>query len=382
MITYTSFIEIGRQELKNNIRFIREQMKEGVTLSSVVKADAYGHGVSCFVPIAEEAGVRHFSVFSADEAMKVLGVSRSNPTILIMGMIEDSELPWAIENDIEFFIFEPDRLRHAIAAAEKLGKTAKVHIEVETGLNRTGFSKKELAQIIDDLKHPLVEVKGFCTHLGGAESIANYYRIQQQKKKFNQLYKWLVVKGITPEKRHMACSAALIRYPETQFDMVRVGILQYGFWPSTEIFINYSEKRKTPDSPLRRVISWKSKVMSVKEVKTGEFVSYGTTFLSERDMVIASVPVGYTHGYARSLSNTGRVLIGGIRTSIVGLVNMNMLLVDVTDIPEVKKGDEVVLIGIQGENEVTVASFGELSNQLNYELLTRLPYEIPRKVIG
>ncbi|CAG5080658.1 alanine racemase [Parvicella tangerina] len=381
MINYTSFIEISRKALKNNIHFINSQMNEGVTLSAVVKADAYGHGISCFVPIAEEAGVRHFSVFSADEAMKVLGVARSNPTIMIMGMIENSELNWAIQNDIEFFVFEETRVKEALKAAKELGKPAKVHLEVETGLNRTGFTKKELSNIIDDLKHPLIEVKGFCTHLGGAESIANHYRIQKQKKKYSQLYKWLVVKGVTPEKRHMACSAALIRYPETQFDMVRVGILQYGFWPNTETFIHYSAKNKTPDSPLERVISWKTKVMSVKKVKTGEFISYGTSFLADRDMVIAAVPVGYSHGYARSLSNTGRMLIHGVRTAVVGLVNMNMMLIDVTDIPNVKKGDEVVLIGTQGEHEVSVASFGEMSNQLNYELLTRLPYEIPRRVV-
>lgn len=379
---HTSFIEIDRKALEENIKFIRDQLKDGVVLSSVVKADAYGHGISTFVPLAEEMGVNHFSVFSADEALKVLGVSRNKPTIMIMGMIENSELEWAIDNDVEFFIFENDRVDAAISIARKLKKKAKVHIEVETGLNRTGFSKKGIEEIIDSLKSDYLEIKGICTHLAGAESIANYYRIQQQKKKFNQIYKWLVVKGITPERRHVACSAALMRYPETQFEMVRIGILQYGFWPSVETFIHYSSKKKTPDSPLKRVISWKSQVMSIKKVAKGEFVSYGTTFLSEREMIIASVPVGYSHGYARSLSNTGRVLIHGKRVSVVGLVNMNMMLVDVTDLNNVAKGDEVVMIGEQGELEVTVASFSELSNQLNYELLTRLPYEIPRKVVG
>lgn len=379
-MTHTSFIEIDKQALASNINFIKQQLGKDVVLSSVVKADAYGHGISCFVPIAEELGVSHFSVFSADEAMKVLGMT-SRSTIVIMGMIEDSELEWAIKNDIEFFVFEQARLAMAIRAAAKLKKKAKIHIEIETGLNRTGFTKKELEKMVDNLKSEHLIIQGVCTHLAGAESIANYYRIQQQKKKFNQIYKWLVVKGVTPKQRHIACSAALIRYPETQFDMVRVGILQYGFWPSVETFIHYSSENETPDSPLKRVISWKSKVMSVKKIGKGEFVSYGTTFLSEREMTIASVPVGYSHGYARSLSNTGRVLIHGNRMSVIGLVNMNMLLVDVTDLKNVKKGDEVVLIGEQGGQEVTVASFSELSNQLNYELLTRLPYEIPRKVV-
>lgn len=379
---HTSYIEIDKKALKQNIKFIKDQLQEGVTLSSVVKADAYGHGISTFVPLAEEMGVTHFSVFSANEALKVLGVSRKKPTIMIMGMIENSELDWAIENEIEFFVFEKDRLEAAVANAARLNKTAKIHIELETGLNRTGFTKEGLEEILDEFKSDYLEIKGVCTHLAGAESIANYYRIDQQLKRFDQLYKWLIVKGITPEKRHVACSAAFMRYPGSQFEMVRVGILQYGFWPSMETFIHYSSANNTPDSPLRRVISWKSKVMSIKHVKKGEFISYGTTFLTERDMLIASVPIGYSHGYARSLSNTGRVLIHGNRVSVIGLVNMNMMLIDITDLDNVEKGDEVVMIGQQGELEVSVASFSELSNQLNYELLTRLPYEIPRKVIG
>lgn len=378
---HTSHIEISKSALQQNIKFIRSFLKKNTILSSVVKGDAYGHGINCFVPIAEECGVNHFSVFSTNEAQKVLEYSTGNPTILIMGMIEDQDLPWAIENEIEFFVFEASRLRHAISASKKLGKKAKIHLEIETGLNRTGFSKKELTSVLTNLQNQNIELKGICTHFAGAESISNYVRIKDQQKKFKEIYNWLITKGIKPKIRHTACSAASIRYPETQMDMVRIGIIQYGFWPNAETFIQYISPRKNKQNPLERVISWKSKVMSVKSVKAGEFISYGTSYLASKDMLIATVPIGYSHGYARSLSNLGHLLINDCRVNVIGLVNMNMLIVDADEVPNIKKGDDVIIIGYQGDLEVSVASFGELSNQLNYELLTRLHHDIPRIVV-
>lgn len=156
--------------------------------------------------------------------------------------------------------------------------------------------------------------------------------------------------------------------------------MQYGFWPSDETLINYLNKKEDKTDPLKRVISWKTRVMDTKEVNTGEFIGYGTTYLAHKKLKIATIPVGYAHGFSRSLSNTGRVLIHGKRVGVVGIVNMNLMTVDVTDIPETKKGDEVVLIGSQGDLSLSVASFSELSNQLNYELLTRLPNRIPRVI--
>jgi alanine racemase len=163
--------------------------------------------------------------------------------------------------------------------------------------------------------------------------------------------------------------------------MVRIGILQYGFWPSKETLIQYLSKKSIKTDPLTQVLSWKSSIMSLKKVKTGEFISYGTSYLAQKDMKIALIPVGYAHGFSRNLSNQGRVLISGLRVAVIGMVNMNMLIVDVTANDNVKLGDEVVLIGSQGDLSITVSSFSEFSDQLNYELLTRLPGEIPRNVI-
>lgn len=376
-----SYIELSREAYEHNLRFLRGLIKKGTRFSSVVKGNAYGHGIDAFVPMAESLGVDHFSVYSADEAREVFQAIKSERTeLMIMGYISNESLEWAITNDISFFVFEFDRIKAAAETAERLKKKAKIHIELETGMNRTGFDHEEVSRLIPFIKkyqdHLIIE--GLCTHYAGAESIANYLRVEEQKKNFNQMAQLLVDNGIEPKMRHTCCSAASIRLPDMHEDMVRIGILQYGFWPSREIFIEYLKGKEDKTEPLRRLIAWKSTIMSVKHVEMGEFVGYGTTYLAQRDMKIAIVPIGYSHGFSRSLSNTGRVLIGGFRVSVIGMVNMNNLAIDVSELENVKKGDEVTLIGKSGDVEISVASFGELSDQLNYELLTRLPTKIPR----
>jgi alanine racemase len=381
LITSPSKIYLSQSSLANNLDFIRQQLGDDVLLSSVVKGNAYGHGIAQFVIMAEQCGVRHFSVFCADEAYQVREASTEKSDIMIMGDIANEDLTWAIENGIEFFVFEFDRFIEAVEVAKSLGIKAKIHIEVETGLNRTGFDKDSLPElakiIVNNVEH--VSLEGICTHLAGAESIANHVRIKKQLSIFNQTVKWLNKKGIIPKRKHTACSAAAMTYPKTRMDMVRIGILQYGFWPGPETFIHFLGKQKVEykQDPLKRVIKWKSTVMSTKSIARGEFIGYGNSYLAHQDMRVATVPVGYSHGYSRVLSNQGRALINNSRVGVIGLVNMNMMMLDVTEV-DVSKGDEVILIGGDNGLEISVASFGELSNQLNYELLTRLPYRIPR----
>lgn len=376
----TSALYISRSAYQNNINYIKKLIGEDTKLSAVIKGNAYGHGIEVIVPLAEECGVDHFSVFSAQEARRALKATTKNSTILVMGWIDNAELEWAIMNDIEFFVFEFDRLKTAIYEAKQCGKKAKIHIEIETGMNRTGFSEKNIGKLIQILQNNKehYEFSGLCTHYAGAESISNYTRIKSQIKTFNKLRKWLKRNGLCAKTNHTACSAAAISYPETRMDMVRSGILQYGFWPSPETFIHHISKQEEKEDPLTRVLAWRSRVMDTKDVKTGEFIGYGTNYIARDNMKIATVPVGYAMGYSRSLSHQGRVLINGQRQDIIGIVNMSLLIVKITEIPDTQKGDEVVLIGKQDESEITVSSFSEFSDQLNYEMLTRLPADIPR----
>jgi alanine racemase len=381
---FPSRIEISQSALQKNFSFLRNYYGEGVRISSVVKANAYGHGIEQFVPLAENCGIDHFAVFSIDEAIRVKKNLKNHADIMIMGWIAPQDVEWAVINEIELYVFELVTLEKAIEGAKKHGKRALIHIEIETGMNRTGLAPVHLKRAVEIIHQNagFLRVRGLCTHYAGAESISNYVRVQSQIKNFSRTYKWLAKRAIIPDILHTACSAASIAYPKTHFDMVRIGILQYGFWPSPETFIYYNHGSRDKSDPLERVLSWKSQVMSLKSVKSGEFVSYGTTYLAKDDLQIAIIPTGYSHGYSRSLSNQGRVLIKGERVAVIGMVNMNMLIADVTGIENVELGDEVVFIGKQEGKEISVSSFVEFSDQMNYELLARLPQNIPRVVVN
>lgn len=378
-----SVIEINSIAHKENIAFLRNVFGEKTIISSVVKGNAYGHGLKEFVEMAFANGVTHFSVFDVEEAKIVFDTLENKVTILIMGFVADDDLEWVIKNQIEFFVFERYRLAKTSKIAKKLKQKAIVHIEVETGMNRTGFELRTISKVAKYLikEKENIYFKGLCTHYAGAESIANYFRVSKQIEVFKKVEGIFKSEGIQPKIRHSACSAASIAFPETRMDLVRIGIIQYGFWPSQEILVSYLNSKKNKIDPLQRVISWKSEVMSIKRVKSGEFIGYGTSYIARDNMKIATIPLGYSHGYCRSLSNQGKVLINGQYCDVIGTVNMNMLTVNITEINNVKKGDEVVLIGNQKSLSLSVASFSDLSNMLNYELLSRISKTIPRKIL-
>ncbi|MFH5833430.1 alanine racemase [Halalkalibaculum sp. DA384] len=383
-----SYLELSKNAFQKNILFFRDLIGPDVKFCSVIKGNAYGHGINHFVPMAEACGVRYFAVFSADEAAAAYKAATEQCHIMIMGMISNNAIEWAIEREISFFIFERNRLNAAVSAARKVGKPARIHLHLETGMHRLGLEKHKLPEVTDTLlkESEHLNIEGICTHYAGAESVSNHVRVTEQIKKFEKLCGWLRDKGIEGRYRHTACSAAVLNYPETRMDMVRVGISQYGFWPNRETYMNFIKKNHTDRAtpfvdPLERVLSWKSRVMSIKHVEAGEFIGYGNVYLTSRDQTIATVPIGYSHGFGRNLTNVGIVLINGERAPVAGLVNMNLLTIDITDIPGVKKGDEVVIIGHQGEQEMTVASFSEMTNNMNYEVLVRLPENLPRNVV-
>jgi alanine racemase len=191
----------------------------------------------------------------------------------------------------------------------------------------------------------------------------------------------LEANGLTPKYKHVANSAAAFVYPEARMDLVRIGIMIYGFWSSSEVYVQYINQKSNKIDPLKRVLGWQSQIMAIKKVKSGEFIGYGLSYLAQTDITTALIPVGYSFGYSRSLSNKGRVLIGGQRCSVIGVVNMNMIIADISSVYDVQVGDEAVLIGKQGDLEIKVSAFSEISNELNYEILAHLSESIVRKVI-
>ncbi|MDX1651500.1 MAG: alanine racemase [Brumimicrobium sp.] len=378
----SSVIELDKEAIKTNIGFVRDQIGEGVRLSAVVKANAYGHGISQMVPEMESHGVDHFSVFSSFEAREVHNAIRNNSTVMVMGDIASEDVEWIIENNIECFVYNFGTLERLTEAAKKSDRRAFVHIELETGMNRHGFRQEQWKKVCEYLKknEKQLRFEGLCTHFAGAESSANYKRIKDQQSLFDKGQKLFREEGLKPQSIHTSCSAAILAYPEYNNDLVRVGILMYGLWPSTEIEMTYKLKNNIKASPIKPVLSWRSRITDISKVDTGEFIGYGNAYLAETDMKVASVPVGYGYGFNRSLSNVGRVIVNGARLSVIGVVNMNMFLIDASNV-DVKINDQVTIIGEDGDKSINVSHFGNLSDTLNYELLTRIDKDIRRILV-
>lgn len=384
MVKHSSRIELSQSSLTKNINFLKKKIGQGVRISSVVKANAYGHGIHQFVKMAEKAGVDHFATASAFEAEEVMGAKAAQSDIMIMGILYDDDINWAIDHGIEFYVFNYERLPLVLKKARELGKQAKIHLEVETGANRTGLPAKEFSKSLTFLKKHGEHIcfKGLCTHFGGAESFANLFKIKTQHERYKAFLKECRQKKIMPEIRHIACSAAALAYKDTVYDMVRIGVAQYGFWPSPDIYYTHlQETGKPSDGALKRIFTWKTDVMDVRDVASGEFIGYGTSYQATRHMKVAVMPLGYSNGYPRAQSNQGHVLIKGKKAPIVGLINMNLFMVDVSHISGVQVGDEVVLVGRQNNNVINISSFTQVTQLLNNEMLSRLPSAIPRKVV-
>ncbi len=383
-MTNSSVLSIDEKALKNNVSFLKKKMGKKVLISAVVKANAYGHGIEQIVPLFEKYGINHFSVFSYSEASRVFHSLSEPQTIVIMGWIPNDRMADVIEKGIEFFVFNLERLELALETAKQLNLVARVHLEVETGMNRSGLESDELNEAINLIKEneDYLKVAGFCTHLAGAESISNHPRIQKQLKKYQKMLTVLETAGIDPGNRHVANSAASFIYPKARMDLVRIGIMIYGYWSSMEVFVQFCHNKVNKADPLQRILSWKSKIMAIKTVKYGEFVSYGISYLAQSDVKTALIPIGYASGYSRSLSNKGLVIINGHRCGVIGVVNMNMIIADISHVPSAQEGDEVVIIGKQDHLEIKVSAFSDISDQLNYEVLAHLSESIKRTVVA
>jgi alanine racemase len=379
----TSRIEISRNAVHNNVKFLKSYFGEKVRLSPVIKGNAYGHGIEIMVPLFEEAGIDFFSVFSSGEARRASSVISEGSRIMIMGYTNPDDLDWVMDNDIEFYVSSLHFFRIVYQKACSSNKQAKIHLDLETGMYRTGLTKPELDEIIRIMgtNCQFVYIKGITTHLAGAESIANYLRINKQIKLFHKRLRYIEKKGITYDIKHTASSAASMSYPKSRMDLVRAGIISYGYWPTRETFMQYLNGKPDKADPLMRAISWKSFIMTLKNVPQGEFVGYGYNYQAQSNMQIALVPVGYSNGYSRQLSNNGHVLVRDQRADVIGAVNMNMIVINTSEIDPIEIDDEVILIGTANGHDISVASFAEMNNSMNYELLSRLPESIERKII-
>ncbi len=376
----SQWIDISATALKHNLRLFRGLMDRGTQLAAVVKANAYGHGVEQIAPLAAKTA-DWLAVHSATEARQIREMGIKLP-IMVMGYIPERDLHH-LDADIHVFVSTVEVMHWLGAYRRKCGISLPVHLKVDTGTKRQGFSSDDVSRACAAAASEGLEVVGVATHFANIEDTLNHEFARHQLNLFNDVIDTTTraLKG-KPPYIHAACSAAALLFPETDFTLARIGISMYGHWPSRETELTWILNHGRDGLRLEPVLGWRTVVGQIQEVEKGETVGYGRTWTALRSTTLAVLPIGYADGYPRCLGNRSRVIIRGRFAPVVGRVCMNISMVDVTDIPEVRVGDEVVLVGREGDIEVTVEELAGLSETINYEFLARLSPEIPRMVVG
>jgi alanine racemase len=359
--------EIDLEAFKENLLIVKERIGASKKILAVVKADAYGHGALPLSKKGLEAGVDMLGVGIVEEGIELREKGIDAP-ILVLGGILENQVEEIVDYDLSLVLFSEKVATLLSKRAAEKGKVVRVHVKVDTGMVRLGIPLHEVLGFfkkIWDLKG--IEVEGVLTHLACAdEKEKEMTKIQLSR--FDEILKELRAGQFEVPLAHAANSAAIINFPESYYSMVRPGIMLYGSYLG----------EKSRELTLKPVMTWKTKIINLLEISEGEGVSYGHRFFSKRRSVIATLPVGYADGYSRLLSNRGKVIINGKKVPIVGTVCMDMCMADVTDIPDVKVGDEVVLMGRQKSEEITAEEIAGLIDTISYEVYCKVSARVPR----
>mgnify|MGYP006278504957 CR=1 FL=1 len=362
-----SWVEVDLDALAWNILQVRSLVPAGVRVLLVVKADAYGHGAVRVSRHAAECGVDMLGVATLDEGRELRKAGIGLP-ILILSPVLEQELEEAIGEDLAVSVSSVDFAAAASAAALRTGGRCRMHIEVDTGMGRAGLAASEAAGAIREIaRMERLDLEGIFTHFPSSDSDPDFSSGQIDE--FASIVEALADDGIEFEYVHAANSAALVNFPRSRFNMVRPGILVYGYSPSLALMERID--------PLP-VMSFRSRLLLVREIPAGTGISYGRTFIAPKDMRIGVIGAGYGHGLSHRLSNRGSVLYGGTRVPVIGRVTMDMTMIDLTRFPRAGAGDEVVLFGRQGDAEISVDDMASWEGSLNYEVLCRISKRVVR----
>lgn len=362
--------EIDLNNLAHNIKEVRRVTKKESIVMAVVKANGYGHGSLDVAKVFLENGADRLAVATLSEAIELRRADIKAP-ILILGYTPESQYNMVVENDIIQTIYTLESGKELSKVAKSLNKNAKLHIKIDSGMGRIGFKSEEssIGKIEKISKLPNLEIEGIFTHFAKADEIDKTYT-ERQFKNYEWVIKKLEDRNINIPIKHVSNSAATIDLPEYNLNMVRGGIMIYGLYPSEEV-----DKEKVK---LKPAMTLKAKISHLKEVPEDTGVSYGQIFVTERKSEIATIPIGYADGFTRLLTSKAEVSIGGKRASIVGKICMDQCMIDVTDIDNVKVGDEVVLFG-DGENGVPhIDEIAEKLDTINYEIVCMVGRRVPR----
>ncbi len=375
---YKTWIEIAASALANNLTVLKKAAGN-VPLAPALKANAYGHGLPQVLSVVDkDPDIQYIGLDSVYEASEVRQ-SGYNRGIIILGYTPHAALQSVIELDCDQVIYDLETAGLLNEIAKNKDTKAHVHIKIETGTMRQGVTLDDLAFFLEKLKcYEHLEVAGVSTHFAASEDPSDPMTREQQGK-FNQALDLLHQANYFPTLVHAACSAAILNRPDTHHTLVRPGIALYGLYPSEQLR-SIMLQVETP-LPLIPVLSWKTIIGQIKDVRASTPVGYSHTQAVTRDTRLAVIPVGYADGLDRGLSSKGYVLIRGKRANILGRICMNMCMVDITDIPDAKLEDEVVVIGKQGQDEISADTLASMTQTIHYEVIARLNPKIPRIVV-
>ena len=366
-----AWVEIDLARLRRNLQLIRADLPHAVQLLAVVKDEAYGHGALDVARIATEEGAWGFGLSTLEEAMTLRDEGITAP-LLLLGERQEAELPWCVAHDLTVCLNEittAKKLAHVAAAA---GKRAKVHVKIHTGMSRYGVRWDEALPLIEQIvaeKSLLLE--GVMTHFSQSDELDKTFP-NLQIARFDEVMRGLAERGISAGCQHLCNSGGFLDLPHAHRDMVRVGILMFGIFPS-------SVCRRIPG--IEPVMSVKAKIASIQKLKPGEVVGYGMRYTAPSERRIAVLPIGSGDGFPR-VRNLGCALIHGQRAPLVGGIAMDALMVDITDIPAAQMWDEAVLMGRQGNDEITVHDIAKLKNSVSYDVLTGWRLRLRRKAVN
>ncbi len=374
------WIEIDAQALRFNIRQFRSLIGEARKLLVVVKSNAYGHGILPVSRIVLDEGADWLGVNDLEEGLLLRRNGFTCP-ILVVGYVPLPDLKTAVDSDLRLTVYNMETVDRLSEVCRGLNRRARVHLKVETGTHRQGIREHEVLDFVRKIRNlPGLIMEGLSSHFANIEDTTDPGFAEFQLENFQRIGRRLKEHGYEIPLKHFTCSAAAILFPETYFDMVRVGIGAYGLWPSREVYVSNLLRRQEPVR-LRPVLSWKSKVVQVKHVPKDAFVGYGCTYKTTRETRLAVLPVGYRDGYGRALSGRSYVLINGRRAPVRGRICMNFMMADISDIEGVRLEDEAVLVGGSRNEKITVDSLADLMETINYEFVARIHPGIPRVLI-
>lgn len=364
------FAKINLDNIIFNIDSMKKNLPAGTNMLAVIKTNAYGHGAVPIAKVLSERGiVKGYAVATIDEALE-LRKAGINDMILILGYVFPDSYEDLVKYDICPTVISVDEAKALSAVGTKLDKDVKCHIKIDTGMGRIGYRVNEESadEIAEIFKLPHLISEGIFTHFAKSDEKDLSYT-EMQFSKLLQMIKMLEDRGLKFNYKHCDNSAGILRFPEDSFNMVRAGITLYGLWPSPDVDHSF---------PLKPVLSLFARVCFIKDIPAGTSISYGGTFVSDRPMKVATIPIGYGDGYARTLSNKAYVLIHGKKARILGRVCMDQMMVDISEIDDVKVGDIVTIVGSNEEEEITLEFLGDLSGRFNYEFACLIGNRVPR----